>query len=440
MGPPSSGGEKREEEGESGAPGETPPPSAASPFRKPFARRLLMGALAIYTPLLFTVLLWPLDFEFSRKNNVRWQEGGDGAIVFSGKGKVLSPGPADRLTRRLASGSGLSLIIRAATGQKDQEGPARIVSLSSGITQRNFTLGQSGDRLVIRLRTTRTDPNGATPHLSVAGVFGDDRPKHIAVTYDFARQRVFVDGRLRAQAKIPGGRLDNWDPACRLILGNEVTENRPWLGRLYKLEIYDRALSEAAVESAYRSEASPPSARTADPPAGALPAGVSGTRPTALSPASVPRTSEPSGASPPAARYLFERGSGRRVQDSGDTAPPLDLVIPEALSRQAEPYLRLPLSALKDPVLLTDAILNVILFIPFGFLFSAAIARRQAPSIRQALFVLMAGALFITAIETLQYFSPSRFSSVMDLFNNILGTALGIAALTALLRHGERPR
>ena len=49
---------------------------------------------------------------------------------------------------------GLEAVIR--THDLNQKGPARIVTFSSGASSRNFTLGQDKDKLVFRLRTSRT--------------------------------------------------------------------------------------------------------------------------------------------------------------------------------------------------------------------------------------------------------------------------------------------
>lgn len=46
--------------------------------------------------------------------------------------------------------------------------------------------------------------------------------------------------------------LGNWNKAFPLLVGNERTGDRPWRGRVYHLEIANRAVSEQAVESIFR--------------------------------------------------------------------------------------------------------------------------------------------------------------------------------------------
>ncbi|MGF1541097.1 MAG: VanZ family protein [Pleurocapsa sp.] len=45
--------------------------------------------------------------------------------------------------------------------------------------------------------------------------------------------------------------LNNWENSFPLIIGNEVTENRPWEGRISQLHISDRSLSKAEIETAF---------------------------------------------------------------------------------------------------------------------------------------------------------------------------------------------
>ena len=52
---------------------------------------------------------------------------------------------------------------------------------------------------------------------------------------------LYVDGASVATGEV-GGEVSNWDQGLRLALGNELTEDRPWLGELHRVAIYARAL------------------------------------------------------------------------------------------------------------------------------------------------------------------------------------------------------
>jgi hypothetical protein len=98
------------------------------------------------------------------------------------------------ITTVLARSAQFTLGARIASEASNQNGPARIISLSNNPNVRNFTLGQAGQDLVFRLRTPLTGQNGALPSLSVPYVFATQNPRHVIVTYDGRRLLVYIDG------------------------------------------------------------------------------------------------------------------------------------------------------------------------------------------------------------------------------------------------------
>ncbi len=126
-------------------------------------------------------------------------------------------------------------------------GPVRIVSISSNTTNRNFTLGQENDRFDTRLRTSSTDNNGE-PSLTVPASTVKLELTHIAYTRapdaepNNGAANIYVNG-VRQVAGTVSGDLDNWDDNYALLFGNEATLDREWLGDIYLVGIYCRALS-----------------------------------------------------------------------------------------------------------------------------------------------------------------------------------------------------
>lgn len=86
----------------------------------------------------------------------------------------------------------LKLACRAASVHQD--GPARIISVSTDPYHRNLTIGQEGSALVVRLRTPMTGPNGREPELVKPHVFDRDVDRTILITYDGATLAAYVDG------------------------------------------------------------------------------------------------------------------------------------------------------------------------------------------------------------------------------------------------------
>jgi hypothetical protein len=89
-----------------------------------------------------------------------------------------------------------------ATADVHQDGPARLVSFSLDQFHRNFDLGQEGRRLVFRVRTPISGPNGMNPHTETSPVLETNRITTIAATFDGTIARVYVDGYLRGRTNL----------------------------------------------------------------------------------------------------------------------------------------------------------------------------------------------------------------------------------------------
>ena len=134
----------------------------------------------------------PFNFDFN-KNNSKWLQTKNG-IRFDQKGQIISKGSTYGLYQKLTKGDGLTLEVLIKTYNIVQNGPARILSYSRDFSLRNFTLAQSKDKLVMRLRTDETDSNGITPHVEVSGLFEANKTYHIVMTYNFERECIFIKG------------------------------------------------------------------------------------------------------------------------------------------------------------------------------------------------------------------------------------------------------
>jgi VanZ family protein len=97
------------------------------------------------------------------------------------------------LNRRIAQKSKFTIGVSFASASADQEGPARIISISKDPGQRNFTMGQQGSSLVFRLRTPLTGENGVNPQLSVPNVFATKRSHVVIAAYDGSTLTVYLD-------------------------------------------------------------------------------------------------------------------------------------------------------------------------------------------------------------------------------------------------------
>jgi hypothetical protein len=345
--------------------------------------RYLLGLVG-YTAVLLVGLLAPFRGYPTTTNDVRWAPAAEG-LQFVSTGVARSAGRPVKLHDRLVGAGRMSIAVWVSSADTRQRGPARIVSYSNGTAARNFTVGQEGADLVVRLRTTRTNDNGSIPQVVLGDVFAGSDFRHIVVTYDGVHESIYVDGAPRLSTDRVQGALVNWDARHWLIAGNEHTATRPWRGVIRLVAIYDRVLAPAEVRALH---------------------------------ASTMRGDGAPAMGGPVALYRFTK-AGKRVADTSGVHPAVDLDIPDTVE---------PVPVLLDVQAPTsgDLVLNLVLFVPLGALAALALIHAGATRVNAiALTLALAAALSLT-VEVLQYFVVSRSSEVSDVLLNTLGA--GVAA------------
>jgi len=157
-----------------------------------------------------------------------------------------SDAPASGIVDACRQSNSLTVEAWITPASEEQTGPARIVSLSRDTGARNFTLGQSGKSYAARLRTTSTSTNGL-PELVSPPARPVTRPAHVVFVREPSGQtHLYVNGAEQATG-FAAGDFGNWDGEYRLMLANEATGDRPWLGTLHAVRLYSRALDEFEV-------------------------------------------------------------------------------------------------------------------------------------------------------------------------------------------------
>lgn len=178
-----------------------------------------------------------------------------GKLQVRGKTLIRSKKPPKRLISAIKRSQAFTIEAWLRPSRLNQSGPARIVTLSKGSTNRNFTLGQDGDKFDVRVRCEKTSNNGLPSTSSKSGTL-TKRVTHVVYTRDRAgNAAIWIDGERNAKKKIEGN-FSNWGSGMRLALGNELNKSRAWLGTYHLVAIYNRALSDDEITRNYATGAS----------------------------------------------------------------------------------------------------------------------------------------------------------------------------------------
>jgi hypothetical protein len=199
----------------------------------------------------------PIDLKIENETAVRWSPKGLSLVAPT---LVASTAAATRITQACKASNEVTLEawFRPATvtpASKD----GRILTLSADFMDQDFMLGQDelkgpAKSYFVRLRTTMTDRVGK-PALPTPDGTATVKLTHVVYTRAASgAAALYVDGVEVARATVAGN-LSTWNEGYRLGLGNEFSNDRPWLGELHLAAVYSRALSAEDVRQNQRAGA-----------------------------------------------------------------------------------------------------------------------------------------------------------------------------------------
>ena len=199
----------------------------------------------------------PLNLTISNTGNVTWNPG---ALTVNSNTVIQSSGPATKIINAARSNNAITLEAWIQSDDLTQGGPARVASISGNPSNRNITLGQGLwgtqplDVYDMRLRTRSTGHNGV-PSVSTPAGSATTNLTHVVMTHaPDGTSTIYVNGVALASGQ-QGTDLGNWDTSFPMVLANEPTGDRPWLGTLHLVAVYDRALTSAEVTQNFSSGA-----------------------------------------------------------------------------------------------------------------------------------------------------------------------------------------
>jgi VanZ family protein len=342
-------------------------------------KKVLIATCVLVLVTTLAAGLWP--FSFREKNNVSWNQTGNG-LHFGDPGMAVS----EETFQGLPGDQGRSIELWIEPDVSWEA--STILSFYVPKTRPVLQVRQSGDDLVFT---------------SARGI-GDDlsRPRNVFIDHAFHRNEtvlitlcssansleIYVNAVLKKS--ISGMRIRGEDFQGTLIVGNAPYGNLSWKGEYRGLAFYDHALPADAIKENY---------------------------------ATWQRNQAEIAQRNPSTLYLFAEGKGERIRNRGRTGP--DLIIPPNYAIP-EPGFFVPFWKEYTPTgaYLKDLAINVFGLVPLGLCFAALFAWTKGRK-RSWRYVVVLGFLVSLTIEFIQAFMPTRFSGTTDLITNTAGTALG---------------
>jgi len=110
---------------------------------------------------------------------------------------------------------------------------------------------------------------------------------------------------------------------------------------------------------------------------------------------------------------------------SGKSYSKIDPIPFEDLRHLAHRIVHRPVSMRIISLIIVPIIINILLFVPFGFLLFIALYTIERPTVQTYVLTLFAGLTFSCAIEAWQYFLPDRVADINDIIWNSVGVLAG---------------
>lgn len=123
---------------------------------------------------------------------------------------------------------------------------ARIVGLAGSGAANNFNLGQRQEKYEMRFRTTATTNKGKPPLKSVNGTASTELTQVVYTRDASGVARFYING-LESSSDTVSGNTSNWSNSYQLLFANEAAAPNNWLGEIFLVAIYDRALTGTEV-------------------------------------------------------------------------------------------------------------------------------------------------------------------------------------------------
>jgi|GEM_PF-135609 len=343
-----------------------------------------------YIIILLFVGLWPFNFWQANKATLDEQNG----LYLAQPGTIYTKAPPKKLSQL----EEFTILLSLSSDYYDSNGYGRILTYSNDCDEMNFMIGQWEDAFVFRLNA---DYKEKPVHFETEGILKKGKDTWIAIVYDKEHLLLYQDGVKKHEKKVGFLRFSTWDDTYPLAIGCEADGTYCWKGKIYRVSIFNRAFTGEDLRS--------------------LPLSVKEKL--------------------PLISYNFREVSDHRIIKDQGMGVPADLTV----HKYFKPYRRMVLNMLRfDPktfsYYMMDIFINLIGFIPLGFLLSAYLNRKTLFVKNTLIMSFLTGFGVSIIIELLQVFLPSRNSDLIDLTANTFGSVIGAFMFIMMYQHDTGDR
>jgi hypothetical protein len=332
---------------------------------------------------------------FHPKNEVEWLPDKNG-IRFYGRGIVYSPEPFNVQKQNLFPNNSISIEFWLQPKTESNKYTSQIFSFYDGKGVDFVILRQWKSHLeIIRNQLIGENNIEHNKRVGLGNALPAGIPHFITISSEKEGTVIYINGK---PAKCYHNYKlidDNMKIFGQIILGNSPTGKQPWNGNIFGLAIYNRSLKEKEVLQNYQDWVKNSS----------------------------PTVSENKGLT---ALYLFDEHSENLVHNK--VGAQCHLLIPETFQILKKSILVMPWKDFRlNPSYLKDILVNIIGFIPFGFVFSAFLFKATSLTrTRICIITVLLGSGISLVIELFQIYLVTRSSQMTDLICNTIGTILGV--------------
>jgi hypothetical protein len=194
----------------------------------------------------------PLMLKIANPASVQWIAGG--GLQINQPTLIYSLASARKVNDASIASNELTIEAWIQPQNTTQDGPSRIVTMSHGTTNRNFMLAQATTRYQARMRTTAGDLNGSSTFQTGTNRVTTEL-QHIVFTHSSnGAERIYING-VQVANSTRNGDCSNWTRNFNLALANEINSAKPWLGKLFLVAVYSKALTAGEVSQNFQAGA-----------------------------------------------------------------------------------------------------------------------------------------------------------------------------------------